>query len=89
MALLQEDLKRLLAYPASSQIGYIVVGTGHIGFLAVLGGRDGRHRPGKAVYVPDYSTSPNHMLFKGGLFLISGALILQVNTRKMHKMGGC
>jgi formate hydrogenlyase subunit 3/multisubunit Na+/H+ antiporter MnhD subunit len=28
------------------------------------------------------------MLFKGCLFLITGALILRINTRKIHKMGG-
>jgi formate hydrogenlyase subunit 3/multisubunit Na+/H+ antiporter MnhD subunit len=85
MALLQEDLKRLLAYHTVSQIGYIVVGLG-IGFLAVMGGgwtdvaREG-------VFGAIFHIT-NHMLFKGGLFLISGALILQVSTRKMHKMGG-
>jgi formate hydrogenlyase subunit 3/multisubunit Na+/H+ antiporter MnhD subunit len=85
MALLQEDLKRLLAYHTVSQIGYIVVGLG-IGFLAVMGGgwtdvaREGVF--GALFHIT------NHMLFKGGLFLISGALILRVSTRKMHKMGG-
>ncbi len=85
MAILQEDLKRLLAYHTVSQIGYVVVGLG-IGFLAVVG-------PGWAdvaregVYGAIFHVA-NHMLFKGGLFLISGALILRVSTRKMHKMGG-
>jgi formate hydrogenlyase subunit 3/multisubunit Na+/H+ antiporter MnhD subunit len=85
MALLQEDLKRLLAYHTVSQIGYILVGLG-IGFLAVMGGgwtdvaREGVF--GALFHIT------NHMLFKGGLFLISGALILRVSTRKMHKMGG-
>jgi formate hydrogenlyase subunit 3/multisubunit Na+/H+ antiporter MnhD subunit len=85
MALLQEDLKHLLAYHTVSQIGYIVVGLG-IGFLAAMGGgwtdvaREGVF--GALFHIT------NHMLFKGGLFLISGALILRVSTRKMHKMGG-
>jgi formate hydrogenlyase subunit 3/multisubunit Na+/H+ antiporter MnhD subunit len=85
LALLQEDLKRLLAYHTVSQIGYIVVGLG-IGFLAIMGGgwadvaREGVF--GALFHIT------NHMLFKGGLFLISGALILRVSTRKMHKMGG-
>jgi formate hydrogenlyase subunit 3/multisubunit Na+/H+ antiporter MnhD subunit len=85
MALLQEDLKRLLAYHTVSQIGYILVGIG-IGFLAVMGGgwadiaREGVF--GALFHIT------NHMLFKGGLFLISGALIMRVSTRKMHKMGG-
>jgi formate hydrogenlyase subunit 3/multisubunit Na+/H+ antiporter MnhD subunit len=85
MALLQEDLKRLLAYHTVSQIGYIIVGLG-IGFLAVLGsGWTDVAREG--VYGAIFHIT-NHMLFKGGLFLISGALILRVTTRKMHRMGG-
>lgn len=73
MALLQEDLKRLLAYHSISQIGYVILGLGIATPLGVYG----------ALY-----HITNHMLFKGCLFLITGALILRVNTRQIHKMGG-
>lgn len=73
MALLQEDIKRLLAYHTISQIGYVILGLG----IATPG----------AVYGALFHIT-NHMLFKGCLFLITGALILRVNTRKIHKMGG-
>jgi len=73
MALLSEDIKRLLAYHSISQIGYIILGFGLATPAAIYG----------ALF-----HITNHMLFKGCLFLITGALILRVNTRQMHKMGG-
>lgn len=73
MALLQEDLKKLLAYHTISQIGYILIGLGLATQLSVYG---------------SLFHITNHMLFKGCLFLITGALILRVSTRKIHKMGG-
>lgn len=73
MALLSEDLKRLLAYHSISQMGYIILGFGLATPLGIFG----------ALF-----HIMNHMLFKGCLFLITGALILRVNTRQIHKMGG-
>jgi formate hydrogenlyase subunit 3/multisubunit Na+/H+ antiporter MnhD subunit len=73
MALLSEDIKRLLAYHSISQMGYIIVGFGLATPAAIYG----------ALF-----HITNHMLFKGCLFLITGALILRINTRKIHKMGG-
>jgi formate hydrogenlyase subunit 3/multisubunit Na+/H+ antiporter MnhD subunit len=54
-------------------MGYIILGLGLASPAAVYG----------ALF-----HITNHMLFKGCLFLITGALILRVNTRQMHKMGG-
>ena len=73
MALLSEDLKRLLAYHSVSQVGYILLGIGLATPMSIYG----------ALF-----HVMNHMLFKGCLFLITGALILMVGTRKIHKMGG-
>ena len=73
MALLQEDIKRLLAYHSISQMGYIILGFGLATPLGVYG----------AMF-----HIMNHMLFKGCLFLITGALIFSINTRQIHKMGG-
>lgn len=73
MALLSEDIKRLLAYHSISQMGYIIMGFGLATPAAIYG----------ALF-----HITNHMLFKGCLFLITGALILRVNTRQIHKMGG-
>jgi formate hydrogenlyase subunit 3/multisubunit Na+/H+ antiporter MnhD subunit len=73
MALLQEDIKRLLAYHSISQMGYIMLGFGLATPLGVYG----------ALF-----HIMNHMLFKGCLFLVTGALILRLNTRQIHNMGG-
>jgi formate hydrogenlyase subunit 3/multisubunit Na+/H+ antiporter MnhD subunit len=73
MALFQKDLKRMLACSSISQMGYVFTGLGLATTLGVYGG---------------LFHIVNHMLFKGGLFLISGALILMVNTRQIPKMGG-
>ena len=73
LALLQEDLKRLLAYHSVSQMGYIILGFGLATPLGIYG----------ALF-----HIMNHMLFKGCLFLIAGVLILRINTRQIHKMGG-
>ncbi len=72
-ALRSEDVKRLLAYSTVASIGYIILGFGFATPTSIYGA---------------LSYITNHMLFKGGLFLIAGALILRVNTRQMHKMGG-
>jgi formate hydrogenlyase subunit 3/multisubunit Na+/H+ antiporter MnhD subunit len=73
LAILSEDIKRLLAFHTVSQVGYIILGIG----LATP----------DAVYGALFHIT-NHMLFKGCLFLITGALILRLNTRQIHKMGG-
>jgi formate hydrogenlyase subunit 3/multisubunit Na+/H+ antiporter MnhD subunit len=73
MAILQEDIKRLLAYHSISQIGYIILGFGLATPESIYGGL--------------YHIT-NHMLFKGCLFLITGAIILRINKRKIHDMGG-
>ncbi len=73
LALLSEDIKRLLAYHSISQMGYIIMGFGLATPAAVYG----------ALF-----HITNHMLFKGCLFLITGVIIFRINTRKIHKMGG-
>ncbi len=72
-ALFSKDLKRLLAYSTVSSIGYITLGFGLATPAAVYG---------SLFYIA------NHMLYKGCLFLIAGALILRVSTRQIPKMGG-
>jgi formate hydrogenlyase subunit 3/multisubunit Na+/H+ antiporter MnhD subunit len=63
----------MLAYSSVSQIGYVIIGLGLATTLGVYRG---------------LFHIVNHMLLKSGLFLISGALLLMVNTRQLHKMGG-
>jgi multicomponent Na+:H+ antiporter subunit D len=73
LALSQWDLKRLLAYHSISQIGYIVLGIGLGTPLGILGGLFHLF---------------NHSVFKSLLFLGSGAIDYNINTRDLREMGG-
>lgn len=72
LALLQWDLKRLLAYSSISQIGYIIVGIGLGTPLGILGG---------------VFHLFNHSILKSLLFLNSGSIEYQTETRNLNKMG--
>src|SRR5438445_13316002 len=83
-ALMEHDLKRLLAYHSIENIGIILMGlgaalmflhTGHpvLATLALLAGL--------------YHTI-NHASFKGLLFLGAGAVLHATHTRNMEEMGG-
>jgi len=83
-ALMQHDLKRLLAYHSVENIGIILIGfglaliymgTGHP-LLAVLG-----------LIAALYHTL-NHALFKGLLFLGAGAVLHATGLRDLGRMGG-
>jgi len=74
MALVQDDIKRLLAYSSVSQMGYILLGISSVQILGVSG----------AMF--QYVT---HGLGKGILFMVAGAIILQAHgLRRISKMGG-
>ena len=87
-ALKQEQTKRLLAFHSIGQIGYILLGTGAcMALLPALGpnaDRARRHRlcSGRC------STSLNHGLFKGLLFLNAGSMLHATGTQDLNKMGG-
>src|SRR2546428_19235 len=83
-ALMEHDLKRLLAYHSIENIGIILMGlvaalmflhTGHpvLATLALIAGL--------------YHTI-NHATFKGLLFLGAGAVLHATHTRNMEEMGG-
>lgn len=73
VALVQSDIKRLIAYSSISQVGYIIMGIGLASNLGVAGG----------LY-----HLVNHALFKGLLFLGAGALIYRCGTRNLADLGG-
>lgn len=74
MALVQDDIKRLLAYSSVSQMGYILLGISSFQILGVSGG------------MFQYVT---HGLGKGILFMVAGAIIMQAHgLRSISKMGG-
>ncbi len=72
LALLQKDLKKLLAYHSVSQIGYILLGVG-MGKYGLAGG-----------LLHIFS----HAIFKGLLFLAVGAVMFRTGIRKITLLGG-
>lgn len=73
MALMQNDIKRLLAYSSISQMGYILFGLGSESVLGISGAT--------LIYV-------SHGLGKALLFMMAGSIILQTGTRSMSQLGG-
>jgi proton-translocating NADH-quinone oxidoreductase chain M len=73
MALMQDDIKKVLAYSSISQMGYILFGIGSESILGITGG--------VLIYV-------THGLGKAILFMMAGSIILQTGTRSMSKLGG-
>ena len=73
MALMQDDLKRLLAYSSISQMGYLLFGIGSLSALGLAGA--------EMMYV-------THGIGKGILFMMAGVIIVRVGTRSISKLGG-
>jgi multicomponent Na+:H+ antiporter subunit D len=86
MAIPQKDVKRLMAYHAISQTGYMLLGVGT--GLAVLGNVAMMDAFGQMAMEGGIFHIINHALYKGLLFLTAGAIIYRVGTRDMNKMGG-
>ncbi len=83
-ALMEHDLKRLLAYHSIENIGIILMGLGaalmflHSGHPVLAG---------LALIAGLYHTI-NHAVFKALLFLGAGAVVHTTHTRNMEEMGG-
>ena len=72
MALVQDDLKRLLAYSSISQISYVIEGLGLGTYLGIYGG---------------LFHLVNHTIVKALLFLCAGALMYATGSRKISELG--
>ena len=81
MAVVQTDMKRLLAYSSVGQMGYILLGVG-IG-LAAYGSNVGNLALAGAIY-----HTVNHALMKALLFLIAGVVIHSLGTRNLNDLSG-
>ncbi|ABB14956.1 proton-conducting transporter membrane subunit [Carboxydothermus hydrogenoformans] len=73
MALLQTDVKKMLAYSTMAQVGEIVITLGVGTYLSFIG----------ALY-----HILNHAIMKNLLFLAVGALILRVKSQEINKLKG-
>ena len=85
VALVQWDVKRLLAYSSISQMGYIVMAFG-MGMILLIKG-DNEPAAILAIGGGIYHMI-NHSVFKGLLFLNAGALEYRLDTRDLKQMGG-
>jgi hydrogenase-4 component B len=83
-ALMQHDLKRLLAYHSIENIGIILLGLG-AGMMALSLGRPELAAVGIAASLFHVL---NHALFKGLLFLGAGGVVMATGTRHIEEMGG-
>ncbi len=86
MAIPQKDVKRLMAYHAVSQTGYMLLGVG-VG-LAVLGNAAMMDAFGMTAMEGGLFHIINHAMYKGLLFLTAGAIFYQAGTRNLNKLGG-
>ncbi len=86
MALVQKDVKRLMAYHAVSQTGYMFLGVG-VG-LAVLGQQAAFDTFGFVAMEGGIFHILNHAMYKGLLFLTAGAIFYRTGTRSLNKLGG-
>ncbi len=73
LALVQDDLKRLLAYSSVSQMGYVLAGVGLGTYLGYYGG---------------FFHLLNHAIFKALLFMSVGAVVYATGVRKVSDLGG-
>jgi multicomponent Na+:H+ antiporter subunit D len=71
-AIIQTDLKRMLAYSSISQVGYIIMAIGLGTTLGMVGG---------VFHII------NHAIIKGLLFLCAGILIFHARTSNMYEIG--
>ena len=82
MALVQFDIKRVLAYSTLSQLGYMFLALGAGGIIA-------HHDGGATGYFGGLYHLMNHAFFKALLFLGAGSVILGMHhTNDMRMMGG-
>lgn len=83
-AIVQHDLKRLLAFHSVENIGIILIGIG----AASLCQATGRPDAARLLLVGGLFHVLNHATFKALLFLGAGAVLQGAHTRNIEKLGG-
>ncbi len=83
-ALMEHDLKRLLAYHSVENIGIILMGMGAAMLLAALG----QPVAAAVALIACLYHVLNHAVFKALLFLGAGAVQHSAHTRDLEKLGG-
>jgi hydrogenase-4 component B len=83
-ALVATDLKRLLAYSTTENVGLILVGVGAAGLFAASGNR----ALASVAVAAALLHVVNHAAFKGLLFLGAGSVLHATGTRDLDRLGG-
>jgi hydrogenase-4 component B len=83
-ALMEHDLKRLLAYHSIENIGIILMGLG----AALMFLHSGHPALASLALIAGLYHTINHAIFKALLFLGAGAVLHATRTRNMEEMGG-
>ena len=83
-ALMEHDLKRLLAFHSIENIGIILIGVG----IALLASADGVTALANVALIAALFHTLNHALFKSALFLASGSIQSAVGSRDLNALGG-
>ncbi|MFO1497729.1 MAG: hydrogenase 4 subunit B [Verrucomicrobiota bacterium] len=83
-ALMEHDLKRLLAYHSIENIGIILMGLG----AALMFIHSGHGALAAMALIAGLYHTINHAAFKALLFLGAGAVVHSTHTRNMEAMGG-
>jgi hydrogenase-4 component B len=83
-ALMEHDLKRLLAYHSIENIGIILMGLG----AALMFLHSGHPLLAALALIAGLYHTINHAVFKALLFLGAGAVVHATHTRNMEEMGG-
>jgi formate hydrogenlyase subunit 3/multisubunit Na+/H+ antiporter MnhD subunit len=83
-ALMEHDLKRLLAYSTVENVGVIVIGIG----LAMAFQADGAQTAAALALTAALLHALNHSLFKSLLFFGAGAVLNATGERDMERLGG-
>jgi hydrogenase-4 component B len=83
-ALMEHDLKRLLAYHSIENIGIILMGLG----ASLMFLHSGHQMLASLALIAGLYHTINHAVFKALLFLGAGAVLHATRTRNMEEMGG-
>ncbi len=78
MALVQDEIKKVLAYSTISQLGYMFMALGSVGLVA----------ESVAAYAAGTFHLLAHAIFKALLFLAAGSVLHAVQSKSMNDMGG-
>ena len=83
-AVMQQDLKKLLAYSSVKNIGIILIGIG----LSMIFSASGMPLLAALALIAALYHTLNHAMYKGLLFMGAGAVLHATHERNMENMGG-